>query len=323
MKTTVISLLLVFLFVSVRAQVENNANTNYNGTSSFYGTTSLKSGAATGKVITCANAAGQEVWGTAPTGPTGATGSAGTGGVTGATGSQGIPGVTGATGSGGGGAWGLTGNALTNPATNFIGTTDNTDLRISAYSDSAEILLNKNKSGSNIVNLFGDFVMLWSADKNNNPFAFSIKPNSIPNFIINNATLTLNDGTEGAGKVLTSDASGNASWQIPLLSNNVGNDLLVTPTIAGSFTCAIGQTGIIFIGSVTVITYTLNLPANPVDGLRFTIKGNGTSLITTLAVATTDGSSVDGLLSTGFGLNATNSLTGITIVYHKANNTWY
>lgn len=114
----------------------------------------------------------------------------------------------------------------------------------------------------------------------------------------------------------------NTIAQIPL-QNIKGNDTLVTPSTGGSFTCAIGQTGVIFIGSVTAITYTLRLPANPIDGMRFLVKGNGTSLITTLTIVTTDGSSVDGLLSTGFGLNATNSLTGIIIVYHKANNTWY
>jgi len=36
-----------------------------------------------------------------------------------------------------------------------------------------------------------------------------------------NGTFRLVDGTEGAGKVLTSDASGNASWQTPSLSLNI------------------------------------------------------------------------------------------------------
>jgi len=36
-----------------------------------------------------------------------------------------------------------------------------------------------------------------------------------------NGTFRLADGTEGAGKVLTSDASGNASWQTPSVSLNI------------------------------------------------------------------------------------------------------
>jgi hypothetical protein len=36
-----------------------------------------------------------------------------------------------------------------------------------------------------------------------------------------NGTFRLTDGTEGAGKVLTSDASGNASWQTPSASLNI------------------------------------------------------------------------------------------------------
>lgn len=76
-----------------------------------------------------------------PAGPQGATGPAGATGATGATGAQGPPGPVGATGpqgvagpqgppgaDGALNAWGLQGNAGTDPATHFIGTTDNTTL---------------------------------------------------------------------------------------------------------------------------------------------------------------------------------------------------
>ena len=61
---------------------------------------------------------------TGPTGSDGATGATGTDGSTGATGATG---VTGPTGTFSGTAWETTGNAGTNPPTNFIGTTDSVD----------------------------------------------------------------------------------------------------------------------------------------------------------------------------------------------------
>jgi hypothetical protein len=66
---------------------------------------------------------------TGPTGPTGPTGSTGSIGSTGPIGSTGS---TGPTGTFNVNAWLLTGNAGTNPTVNFIGTTDNTDVIISA-----------------------------------------------------------------------------------------------------------------------------------------------------------------------------------------------
>lgn len=69
------------------------------------------------------------------TGPTGATGNTGATGATGANGSNGSNGATGATGADGSlNAWGLTGNAGTNPALNFIGTTDGAKFTIKATS---------------------------------------------------------------------------------------------------------------------------------------------------------------------------------------------
>jgi hypothetical protein len=63
-----------------------------------------------------------------PQGPMGNTGAAGATGATGATGAAGPTGATGATGpqgpAGSADAWGRVGNAGTNPALNFIGTTD-------------------------------------------------------------------------------------------------------------------------------------------------------------------------------------------------------
>lgn len=65
---------------------------------------------------------------TGPTGNIGLTGATGSTGLTGATGSTGSIGVTGPTGADLGTHWTITGNAGTNAATNFVGTTDLNDL---------------------------------------------------------------------------------------------------------------------------------------------------------------------------------------------------
>lgn len=67
---------------------------------------------------------------TGATGSTGATGATGATGRTGATGATGGIGATGPTGTFSVNAWLLTGNAGTNPPTNFLGTTDNQPLDI-------------------------------------------------------------------------------------------------------------------------------------------------------------------------------------------------
>ena len=89
----------------------------------------IKTGAGAGKVAT-SDANGFLTWQTPTGGATGATGPTGLQGATGPTGLTGPTGVTGPTGSVSGSSWSLTGNAGTNPATDFIGTTDNTNLII-------------------------------------------------------------------------------------------------------------------------------------------------------------------------------------------------
>lgn len=89
-----------------------------------------------------ANGGGGEPGPAGPQGPAGATGPAGPAGSAGATGPAGPQGIAGpqglqgevgpqgtpGTGGSGNPAWELTGNAATNPATNFLGTTDNNPL---------------------------------------------------------------------------------------------------------------------------------------------------------------------------------------------------
>ncbi|MCE3229168.1 MAG: hypothetical protein K0S32_3719 [Bacteroidetes bacterium] len=84
-------------------------------------------------------------------------------------------------------SWSLGGNAGTNPATNFIGTSDAQDFILKTSSVERVRI----KSAGNI----------------------GIGTNAPTALLHVNGTTRLVDGTQGANKVLTSDASGNASWQ--------------------------------------------------------------------------------------------------------------
>jgi len=149
---------------------------------------------------------------TGPAGPTGAagpTGNAGPAGPVGPTGPQGI-GITNAyvlgdslylvlsngqvlnagyvTGSPGStNAWLLNGNAGTSPATNFLGTTD-----------PSALVMKTNNQERLRVSAFGNVGIGTNSPAAKLDVVGSVK---------------ITDGTEGSGKVLTSDASGNASWQ--------------------------------------------------------------------------------------------------------------
>lgn len=105
-------------------------------------------------------------------------------------------------------AWLLTGNAGTNDTTNFIGTTDNRGLQIKANVDSNRIQLRTNV-GVNQINVYSNQFTLFNSDGMNSPITVD---NRITETTIS-GTLKYVDGTQGTGKVLTSDANGLASWQ--------------------------------------------------------------------------------------------------------------
>lgn len=114
----------------------------------------------------------------------GLTGSTGTTGSTGATGNTGLMGPT---GSDLNTHWTITGNAGTIPGINFIGTTDANDLVVSTNSSEKMRITSAGNIGINT----------------NNPVTkLDIQ-----------GTVKIADGTQGSGKVLTSDANGLASWQ--------------------------------------------------------------------------------------------------------------
>jgi hypothetical protein len=151
--------------------------------------------------------------------------------------------------------WNINGNAGTNPATNFIGTTDDVDLYIKrdsiitgAFTSGGSFFfgdllgLGENQKFGmtggvatmqmrrRFEVLFTDLTVLFKVDKaqsriqfglNMQPLAtntYSVGTSSVrcSNIysVLGNFTgaLTIADGTQGAGKVLTSDANGLSSW---------------------------------------------------------------------------------------------------------------
>lgn len=114
-------------------------------------------------------------------------------------------------------AWTLLGNAGTNPSTNFLGTTDNQDLRI------------RTNNTQRISVLSGGGVSLLAAGGTTQTLQFSDADNSnfvgfrAPTTVTSNVTWTLpsTDGT--ANQVLRTDGAGNLSW-----TNASGGGLIVS-----------------------------------------------------------------------------------------------
>ena len=138
-------------------------------------------------------------------------------------------------------AWGLTGNAGTDPATNLIGTTDGAGLSIRAVGDSTQI----NFSGGhhNNINTYSNNFTCISTDGNSHAFNVNYSSNSTP--LVNIGGILKYDdvnNTEGDGKVLTSDASGNASWQLPWQAKLVHYEITAADSANQYFTVPVAWT---------------------------------------------------------------------------------
>ena len=134
-------------------------------------------------------------------------------------------------------AWGLTGNAGTNPATNFVGTIDENNLTIRydnytvgqfgtvGHASNGQGLTIKDSSGNNLMYAVGNadgYMKAGFGDLDGSFNATTVVVSDGDKTIISNDSLFENngkfklvDGTQANGYVLTSDASGNASWQTP------------------------------------------------------------------------------------------------------------
>lgn len=105
--------------------------------------------------------------------------------------------------------WSLTGNAGTNYVTNFIGTTDEQPLILKANNGGYPVAVFTNNS-FNVADSTND-VDKFIVDVENNQSEFK-------------TSLRIKDGTEGAGKVFTSDSAGYGSWQTLALTDTATLD---------------------------------------------------------------------------------------------------
>lgn len=143
--------------------------------------------------------------------------------------------------------WRTTGNAGTNPATNFIGTTDNQPLFIK--SDSVAIISykgfgaligvgNTSPFGGSDSTAFirGNIAAISAITETNitSPIlSITVDTTQIYNQLI------LDNGTQGAGKVLTSDADGLASWGITSFTTSDSATIYaLTPANGTTYFCS-------------------------------------------------------------------------------------
>lgn len=108
---------------------------------------------------------------------------------------------------GGGSSWDLSGNTGTTPTTNMLGTTDAQDLSIVANNSEVVRITSDKKIGINTSTPSASFDIVG------------------PNIAAQTPALRIQDGTEAAGYVLTSDANGNGTWVDPNSFGGGGADV--------------------------------------------------------------------------------------------------
>lgn len=108
---------------------------------------------------------------------------------------------------GGGSGWGLSGDLGTTPATNLLGTTDVQDLSMVTNNSEAIRVTSDKKVGINTSVPSASFDVVG------------------PNIGAQTPALRIQDGTQAAGYVLTSDANGNGSWVDPNSFGGGGADV--------------------------------------------------------------------------------------------------
>ncbi|WP_295675536.1 hypothetical protein, partial [uncultured Mucilaginibacter sp.] len=153
-------------------------------------------------------------------------------------------------------------------------------------------------------------------------------------FIIHEDTATLSaqlklvNGTQASGRILTSDAAGLANWQPLKGSNIIYKDTVINAVANSSYNCSVGLTGIIFTDTLQVDSFNITLPIRPINGFRFILKGyyspNPLSQASVSGLLfTSDGSLISPSLSYGYKVAGITALSGITLIFNQASNTWY
>jgi hypothetical protein len=185
----------------------------------------------------------------------------------GATGPAGPQGPTGATGpSGASNGWLLTGNAGTNPATNFMGTTDAQDVIFKC--NNVEYLKLKSVTGGGDEVTFSRNMKL---DSSGNAQFWLNGPSSyiVLNTGPNNPFINLNQSA-GSISIFASSVTGNKSVQLPNVSGRlVASVNGVTPDTAGNVTISSSGWGLTGNGGTTISDF-----IGTTDGQSFVMKAN-------------------------------------------------
>jgi hypothetical protein len=128
-------------------------------------------------------------------------------------------------------------------------------------------------------------------------FNYTINNRSTFNKTLDVNTFYLTDGTQANGYVLTSDASGNATWQDPNATPAARQSNSTAPTNGGSDTIPDNTEVFILSPASLLATYTLTLPENPVTNQLLYIVSSGFG-ITALTLNVNSGQSIVGALTT-------------------------
>ena len=187
--------------------------------------------------------------------------------------------------------WSLTGNAGTDPDSNFIGTTDGQPLRIESDSFiqiSSETLA-LNDTADSYVFLLGDLTPLGGAPSGMY-MSLSKASFDVDTFKIDGSALQIINGTPANGYVLTSDESGFASWQGGIIYDSLTALTGQTITLTNNSTLIIAASG-------TIVSVTWSFPAGvtgdvlDIENMQvittLNITGTGTGTITAAKITNT------------------------------------
>lgn len=145
--------------------------------------------------------------------------------------------------------WSLTGDIGTNPTTNFLGTTDNQDFFIAT-----------NNSESIRFQTDGDIGI------------GQVNPTTKLHITGTSPSFRLQDGNQGANKVLTSDANGNATWKTNSTLNSSDDDWRFNS--GNTFADPIYHTGKVIIGRTGTTTHHIDIDNGLNTGTTFGIGNN-------------------------------------------------
>ncbi len=225
--------------------------------------------------------------------------------------------------------WSLSGNSGTDPSTNFVGTTDGQPF--SMKSDSFLVWLYKGgmssmwlgNANSFLGDGFGDNEFIASGDSiglytgkhyllTGNHGSYGINDLDTMDYrqkVIKQNSVTYNlkiDSTEGAGKVLTSDVDGNASWQGGIVYDSLTSLTGETVTLTNNSTTIIASNG-----TITDVTWSF-----PTGSTGDVLDIENMQTITTLTIAGTGTGTITAA-------KITNTKTAGLKTFHNYGGNWY